>query len=45
MKRSFNRTDANSQDRAIKVILSVAFITVTVLWVGALALLVENFAF
>jgi hypothetical protein len=45
MKRSFNRTDANSQDRAIRVILSVTFITVTMLWVGALALLVEKFAF
>jgi hypothetical protein len=45
MKRWFNSPDASWQERAMGAILSVTFISVTVLWVGALALLVEKFAF
>jgi hypothetical protein len=45
MKRWFDWSDANWQERAMGVILSVTFIGITVIWVGALALLVEKFVF
>jgi hypothetical protein len=45
MKRWLNWPDAGWQERTVGVILSVTFIGVTVLWVGALVLLVEKFAF
>ena len=45
MKRWFNSPDTGWQERAMGATLSVTFIGVTVLWVGALALLVETLAF
>ena len=40
-----NSPDTGWQERAMGATLSVTFIGVTVLWVGALALLVEKLAF
>jgi hypothetical protein len=45
MKRWFSRPDNSWQDRAMGVTLLVTLIGVTVLWVGALAWLVVEFAF
>ena len=45
MKRWFDWPDDSGRDRAVGVMLSVTFISVTVLWVGALVLLVVEFAF
>jgi len=45
MKRWFRWLDDSWQDRAVGVMLSVTFISVTVAWVGALALLVGKFVF
>jgi len=45
MKRWFSWPDDSWQERAMGVTLSVTLISVTVLWVGALVLLVVEFAF
>jgi hypothetical protein len=45
MKRWFNSPDTGWQEHAMGVTLSVTFIGITVLWIGALAMLVEKFAF
>ena len=42
MRRWFISSDDNLQDRVLGAIMSVTLIGVSVVWVGALVLLVEN---